>query len=206
MENPMDDQHAIIDSGVRTKRPSRLFGQYVIKNRFQFKFSLVIFTFLSVAALTIIWEAHYGVKVLIDANLITSADAIVELNRLNTVIVHTSILALAIVFGLSLFFSHFIAGPIYRFEKTLEEMRSGNLSIQVKLRKHDEFKEVAELFNQALAGLRARVRKEHDAMNAFVEKGRLLSEKLRKDGRVPEADQLDQLLSEIKNTPPQIII
>ncbi len=48
---------------------------------------------------------------------------------------------------LSLFLSHRIAGPIYRFQKILREAEKGNLSTAVHLRKTDEFKELSRDFN-----------------------------------------------------------
>ena len=191
---------------VRTKRPSRFLGQYIVKNRFQFKFSFIVFIFLAVAASVIWLEGHLAVRQMIDSKMVTSEDAIANLKLLNSIVGKTAMLAVAITFGLALFFSHFIAGPIYRFEKTLEEMRSGNLSLHVRIRKHDEFRETADLFNQTLASLRVKIQKERDLSAKVVEEARKSAAALRAMGRSAEADALEKALNDLKNTPPQIQI
>lgn len=54
---------------------------------------------------------------------------------------------------LSLFLSHRIAGPLFRFEKSIEEIIKGNLSFRIKLRKKDEAKELAEAMNRMIETL-----------------------------------------------------
>ncbi len=48
---------------------------------------------------------------------------------------------------LSMFLTHRFAGPIFRFEKSIEEMTGGNLNFRVRLRAKDEGKELAEKMN-----------------------------------------------------------
>ncbi len=50
-------------------------------------------------------------------------------------------------------FSHRIAGPMYRFSKTFEAVREGDLSIRANLRKHDYLGEVADAMNEFLEWL-----------------------------------------------------
>jgi methyl-accepting chemotaxis protein len=202
----MSDPKPIASQADRTRRPPRFLGQYIIKQRFQMKFSLIVFAFLSVAVFAIWLEGHLALESMQRSGMINDLETIAQLKSVNTVIGNTSILMVAIVFGLSLFFSHFVAGPIYRFEKTLEEMKLGNLSMQVKLRKHDELKDMADLFNQALASLRNKVRKERETLDNSLTKAAKISETLRQKGHTAEADELDKLLHLIKNTPPQITI
>lgn len=54
---------------------------------------------------------------------------------------------------LSLFLSHRIAGPLFRFEKSIEEIIKGNLSFRIKLRKKDEAKELADAMNRMIETL-----------------------------------------------------
>jgi methyl-accepting chemotaxis protein len=48
----------------------------------------------------------------------------------------------------SLLLTHRFAGPMYRFEKTLEQMIRGNLATRVRLRTRDEGAELAALMNR----------------------------------------------------------
>lgn len=202
----MSENESVLTHAAPQRKVSRWFGQYLINLRFQFKFSLVIFIFLSVAAFTIWVEGKLAVKNLIETNMITDPQSIENLHILNDIVGKTSILALAVTFGLSIFFSHFIAGPIYRFEKILEEIRAGNLNLYVRLRKHDEFKETAEIFNQAISSLRHKIQKERDSFGVTAENLKNVSEKLKQAGRTSEAAEIDHIILDIKNNPTQLKI
>jgi methyl-accepting chemotaxis protein len=188
------------------QRKSRIFGQYIIKTRFQFKFGIMIFIFLSLAAALIWFEGHFFVKNMIDNGMVTGDDAISQLQNINGIVAKTGILAVAITFGLALFFSHFIAGPIYRFEKTLEQMRDGNLNVHVRLRKNDELQEVAEVFNQTLASLRIKIKKDRDTMTVYLDRALEVAGRLRQAGRNEEAKEIENLVQEAKSVPHQIQI
>jgi len=47
----------------------------------------------------------------------------------------------------TLVLTHRVAGPFYRFEKTLDEMMNGDISKKIILRKKDEGKELAQKMN-----------------------------------------------------------
>lgn len=185
-------------------RASRIFGQYIVKKRFQFKFAAMVFSFLAIAAFVIWIEGDVAVQNMVDSGMVSSPEAVAQLKLLNGIIARTAVVALALTFAVSLVFSHFIAGPIYRFERTLEEMRSGNLGLTVQLRRHDEFKEVADLFNQAITSLRNKVEKEREVTQAALARAAVLAEKLEQEGRTNEAHELRQLIIDVKNFPAQI--
>lgn len=58
---------------------------------------------------------------------------------------------------LTIFFSHKIAGPVYRFENVFHNIINGNYTDQIKLRRGDEMKNLAVLFNEALRLTRLRM-------------------------------------------------
>ena len=49
---------------------------------------------------------------------------------------------------LTLYVSHKIGGPLYRFGKSLESIGEGNLNLHIKLRPHDQLKDFADQMNQ----------------------------------------------------------
>ena len=55
--------------------------------------------------------------------------------------------------------SHRIAGPLYRFEKTLEAIESGDLTTRISLRKKDEITELKSGLNAAIDSLDIRLGK-----------------------------------------------
>lgn len=195
-------------AGMSFNTPSRprFFGQRIIKTRFQMKFAFTILVFLAIAAAVVWLQGRLAVSNMIASGAVSDPTAIDQLKLLNAIVGRTIVLGLAITFGLALFFSHYIAGPLYRFERTLEEMRGGNLTVSVKLRKNDELKDVGDSFNQALAGLRSKVKIERDAVAAAVAKGRAVAASLREAGRTEEATKLDAALHELESAPPQLRI
>src|SRR5256712_4367672 len=63
----------------------------------------------------------------------------------------------------SMYLTHRLAGPLYRFEQTARELIRGNLALRIRLRKRDELHELAGLLNegfdmiaQAFRDIRAR--------------------------------------------------
>jgi len=60
--------------------------------------------------------------------------------------------------------SYRLVGPVYRFEKTLEELLRGNYGLRIRIRKGDEFKEMEALLNRLAGKLeQSRARSEHSA-------------------------------------------
>lgn len=51
---------------------------------------------------------------------------------------------------LTVFFSHKVAGPIYRFEKACNSVIEGDYTSEIKLRKGDEMQNLATLLNEAI--------------------------------------------------------
>jgi len=73
------------------------------------------------------------------------------------VILITEAIGIIVVFFITLFISHNLAGPIYKIEKTLSQVAEGDLSETINLRKGDEFQELAIELNSAIEGIREKV-------------------------------------------------
>jgi methyl-accepting chemotaxis protein len=65
-------------------------------------------------------------------------------------------LFLAGVVYIGLIFSRRLVGPIYAFARTLAQITRGEYTGALRLRKHDQFTELAEAFNRTLEALRTR--------------------------------------------------
>jgi methyl-accepting chemotaxis protein len=85
----------------------------------------------------------------------TTADFLVPI-MLQTVVIVTAVVSVAAAV-VTLFVSHKIAGPLYRFKQTFKELASGNFSNQVRLRKGDQLVEVAGDFNHMIASVRSQI-------------------------------------------------
>jgi len=74
-----------------------------------------------------------------------------------------------------LFISHKIAGPMFRFEKELEEIGQGDLTKKIHLRKKDQITDMAESLNRMTASL-------HDKVHAIQTEVERLSQAASKEG------------------------
>ena len=72
------------------------------------------------------------------------------LRKVNTIIAIAMPLVLLAIWFTALEVSHRIAGPLYRLEKELDSLIAGTSRGPIKLRKHDEFKLLAEKINKML--------------------------------------------------------
>lgn len=91
---------------------------------------------------------------------------------------------LAATIAVTLYVSHKIAGPLYRMRKSLEDIGSGDLSVSIKLRAHDEFVDFAETLNVTIENLRDRVfqiQQEIDGLKAKARRHDWDPEEIRRD-------------------------
>ncbi len=94
-----------------------------------------------------------------------------------------------VVFVGTILLSHRIAGPMYRFEKTIETLTTGDFSIRIRLRKRDEFHEFAELINNLSEYLENR----HSEEQAFRNDCKELMDQLAYIMRSQNGEQIEQL-------------
>lgn len=87
------------------------------------------------------------------ATVKTTADFLFPL-LLQTIIITTIIVGIATII-LTLFVSHKIAGPLYRFKKELGSVGKGDLSRNFQIRKNDQLQDLAESMNEMINKLRA---------------------------------------------------
>jgi nitrogen fixation/metabolism regulation signal transduction histidine kinase len=78
---------------------------------------------------------------------------------------------------LTIYFSHKVAGPIYRFERMCHNIIEGDYSGGVSLRKGDEMQTLASLFNEVIGKTRERMTALRDADDE--EKKKVIASKLK---------------------------
>ncbi|MCM8766292.1 MAG: methyl-accepting chemotaxis protein [Candidatus Omnitrophica bacterium] len=82
----------------------------------------------------------------------TTADFLFPL-LIQTIVVTTIIVGIATII-LTLFISHKIAGPLYRFKKELSSVGNGDLSKNFQIRKYDQLQDLAVSMNEMINKLR----------------------------------------------------
>jgi len=131
---------------------------YFIKKKFQMNF-------LSGFVLLLILESLLIAGLLINASHDTLTtgylDSILRVETTHDFFLKSFTLIVSIVIvgsgltGMAVFIllSHRIAGPLYRFEKTLSQIKDGDLTTRINLRKSDELTELKESLNALIGSL-----------------------------------------------------
>lgn len=132
--------------------------RYFIKKRFQAKFIIGfvallvaqviliagLFTYISKSTLT---TGYSGTKLVIEK---TSNFFFTGLAGIAILSIFIITLAGIIIF---IYLTHRIAGPLWRFEKTLKDIAEGTLPPQIRLRKTDQLQGLQQAMNTALEKL-----------------------------------------------------
>ncbi len=141
---------------------------YLIKKGLQLRYMGVIITAMLAVCLlvgftiyTTIWAAFTDPGV----ELYKLQDIFETSNR--QLIFRIAILC-AFIAAASVFVSHKIAGPVYRFEQSARAIGAGDLSLKIKLRKGDELGDLAEAMNAMVETLADAVRKENSLRDRLV--------------------------------------
>jgi methyl-accepting chemotaxis protein len=148
--------------------------QYFVQKGFQSKFILKFCMILLVGIIISI-----GLLFLFSENTLTSsfeqsrlvikntASAILPNVFLSHLIAFVLITLLTIV--ITLLVSHKLAGPLFRFQKELKEMGSGDLSNVIKMRKDDQVKAIADGLNHMRANLRQKILDIREEVEQIIE-------------------------------------
>ena len=123
---------------------------YLVAKNLQLRYVGIIILLMFVTALTCSYIIYYTVMILMGeklANIYPQGRLTAIINTVNLRILFSLLLITPIVSMIGIFLSHKIAGPIYRIDKFLGDMATGNLSSRIVLRKGDELMSVADKIN-----------------------------------------------------------
>lgn len=136
---------------------------YLIAYRFQFRFALQILLLLVFTSVVIGWTVYYSVwsgsedqlQRLLEAERINQADALQFRQairaELGEKVLFRFLLLVFIAFVFTVFATHRMVGPIRHMEKTLQKRLQGDPVEPIRLRKTDEFQDLAALISKVLA-------------------------------------------------------
>ena len=145
-------------------KPSQQRRHYLIASRFQIRFALQILLLLLFTSIVIGWTVYYSVWTASETQLhrlvadkkISQADALRVRQAIRTEPGERTLLRLVllifIAFVFTVFATHRMVGPIRHIENTLQRRLRGEPVKPIRLRKTDEFKELAQMINEALLG------------------------------------------------------
>ena len=134
------------------EKPSYARRKYFINRKFQIEFSLRFLLIIAAASIAVMLLFFYNSRGTMSVGytgtevklLQTGAYFLPSLIVSTAVIVVFSCLTGAIALIL---LSHRFAGPLFRFQATLDELSAGNLTRRFNLRSKDQFKELADRIN-----------------------------------------------------------
>ena len=135
---------------------------YLIATRFQLRFALQILLLLIFTSVVIGWTVYYSVwhasegqlHRLVGAERIDQADALqfrqAIQKELGEKVLFRLLILIFIAFVFTVFATHRMAGPLRHMEKHLQARLRGERAEPIRLRKTDEFQELADLINKAM--------------------------------------------------------
>ena len=188
-----------------------------IKKEFQARIIAIIllcvFVFSNISlSLTIIFVSNFFADASINEVLVS--ESFYSLVVPSMLIIQA--IGLAVILYLGLFVSHRMAGPIYRLEKCAEQIEAGDLSLNVRIRPHDEFQELAAAMDRMVKGVREKLTGIRDMCGSMkLSSGRLAadierssSESLKKEfaDLAFMIESIDDLIGEFKleKAPPPV--
>jgi len=134
---------------------------YFIKKKFQLNFLLKFVILLLIESFLIAGLFMYVSNDTITTGYLNSTLRIEKTPDFFFVSLLLIVLIVVIGIGIAamvifLLLSHRIAGPLYRFEKTLKEAEGGDLTARIDLRKTDELTKLKESINSAFGSMDSR--------------------------------------------------
>lgn len=122
--------------------------QYIIKKGLQFRYIGIVFALALLASIVTGYTVFATGWTLLGeklANVYPQGRLVYVFRTTNLALMRNLLFVSPFIFILGLFFSHKIAGPVYRIEKSLYEIIKGNLTLKIRLRKGDELWDLANL-------------------------------------------------------------
>jgi methyl-accepting chemotaxis protein len=148
---------------VNSKPAANKRRQYFIDRKFQSAFMFKFFLVLVIGALltvvitmlmtrTTLTSSFDGARLVIEKTSLAILPSVVLTSIITTAVV--GLVAIVV----TLLVSHKIAGPMFRFNKDIEEIARGNLQKKIQIRDGDQFAEVADKLNEMVTSLNGRLR------------------------------------------------
>lgn len=137
-------------------RPRFKRRQYIVARKFQLKYTSLILLLMFLTAGFCSYAIYYTTMILFGeklASVYPQGQLVSIVNTVNFRIFLSMVLVSPLVGALGIYLSHKIAGPIYRIEKFLATMVTGDLTARITLRKGDELVSLADSINRLVDSL-----------------------------------------------------
>ncbi len=178
-------------------------SRYIVKLGLQIRYMGVILLALLLVSMVVGWTVWFTIWKQICDPTLTNEQLIDIFVRGNEILLWKMLVAIVFICFVSIFVSHKIAGPVFRFEESARTIANGDFSLRIRLRKGDELHDLADAFNRMTESLESIV-KENNAvlgrMTTLLEKARtdFQKETLTAERRSGLLDELSLVQSELK--------
>lgn len=176
-------------------------SQYLVAKEFQLKYVGVILALMLATAVLCAYVVYYTAMVSMGEKLALvypQGRLISIIKTVNFRILFSLVIVTPLVVVLGIVLSHRIAGPIYRIEKFLNTVSTGDLSARLTLRKNDEFINVATAINTAIDSIKSNIREEKAHIDgAMVEIGNIRKAVGAKGENILLTGSIDRLVNDI---------
>jgi methyl-accepting chemotaxis protein len=139
-------------------------SRYIIKPGLQMRYTGVILLSLFLVSMVVGWTVYFTIWKQISDPALTNDQLIDIFVRGNEILFWKMIVAVVFICFVSIFVSHKIAGPVYRFEESARTIANGDFSYRIKLRKGDELHDLAIAFNRMTESLESIVQENNDIL------------------------------------------
>jgi methyl-accepting chemotaxis protein len=183
--------------------------QYLLPGTFQINFIIASFVYQLVIVGVFVLMLFLPVGLQVDDATLSAEEgwrAGIEFLVLHQYVWPALAVASVLMLVHALFFSHRIAGPLYRFRTVFEEVGRGNLLVSTKIRRNDLLREEADCLGQMVDSLRSKIvsiQDHHATASAAVDRLALRLDRLSaKDAQT----DLAQLQAEIQQASAAIAV
>jgi len=131
--------------------------RYIIKKGLQFRYIGIVFGLVILASIITGYTVFATGWTLLGerlASVYPQGRLMYVFKATNAALLRNLLFISPALFILPLLFSHRIAGPVYRIEKSILDITKGNLTLKIRLRKGDELTDLAEIINAMTENLR----------------------------------------------------
>lgn len=140
------------------QQPKKIIRKHYIVNKgIQFKYAGLLLLYLIVFFIISLAVIYFsGLNILLEkmANVYPQARLTEILNTVYLRLAFGFLLLLPIVAISAILLSHKIAGPLVRIKRALTQMVNNDYNVSIKLRKHDQLKDIANLINKLAENLK----------------------------------------------------
>ncbi len=128
---------------------------YIVNPKFQIKFCFFVVSLIFISSLVYPFVIYDLIGGLINKTADPAIIAALEINKVKLILALAlyQLVFIGIVFIISIFQGHKIAGPLYKLKMVLEKVKEGKTPEKLKFRKGDYFEDLEVAFNEAMETL-----------------------------------------------------